>query len=66
MQGADFDGTRARALAAELRMAVGLKGRRQTTVYLRQTLRDLRDEVGDRDELDLLAAEMERLEASYG
>ena len=66
VQGADFDGTRARALAAELRMAVGLKGRRQTTVYLRQTLRDLRDEVGDRDELDLLAAEMERLEASYG
>ena len=39
---------------------------RQTTLYLRQTLRDLRDEVGDRDELDLLAAEMERLEASYG
>jgi geranylgeranyl pyrophosphate synthase len=66
VHGADTDGTRARALAAELRMAVGLKGRRQTAAYLRQALSDLRAQVGDRDELGLLEREMRRLEASYG
>ena len=65
-QGTDPDGTRARALAAALRMAVGLKGRRQTKVYLRQALDQLHDQVGDRDELAALARELERLEAAYG
>ena len=62
----DPDGTRARALSARLRMAVGLKGRRQATAYLEAALNDLRVQIGDRDELDLLAAEIERLEVSYG
>jgi len=64
--GADPDGTRARALAAELRMAVGLKGRRQTASYLRRALYELEIEVGEREELVLLAGEIERLEGSYG
>jgi geranylgeranyl pyrophosphate synthase len=63
---ADPDGTRARALAAALRMAVGLKGRRQARAYLDRALEDLRAQVGARSELALLAAEIERLEASYG
>ncbi|MBC8132941.1 MAG: polyprenyl synthetase family protein, partial [Deltaproteobacteria bacterium] len=66
VDGGDADGTKARALAAELRMAVGLKGRRQTTTYLGQALRDLRYTVGERDELGVLAGELQRLEASYG
>jgi geranylgeranyl pyrophosphate synthase len=65
-EGGDPDGTRARALAAELRIAVGMKGRRQATAYLESALRDLRQRVGDRDELGLLASEIERLEVSYG
>ena len=65
-EGGDPDGTRARALAAELRMAVGMKGRRQAAAYLEDALRDLRERVGDRDELGLLAGEIERLEVSYG
>ena len=64
--GADPDGTRARGLAAALRMAVGLKGRRQTRLYLRRALADLRGQVGSRDELTALAEELERLEAAYG
>ncbi|HEY4184471.1 MAG TPA: polyprenyl synthetase family protein, partial [Polyangia bacterium] len=63
---ADSDGTRARALAAQLRMAVGLKGRRQTTAYLQRAVRDLGAEVGDREELELLTTEIQRLEAAYG
>lgn len=62
----DPDGTRARALGAKLRMAVGLKGRRQATAYLDGSLAELRAEVGDRDELALLSAELQRLEVSYG
>jgi geranylgeranyl pyrophosphate synthase len=62
----DPDGTRARALAAELRIAVGMKGRRQAVVYLDSALRDLRERFGARDELGLLASEIERLEGSYG
>jgi len=65
-EGGDPDGTRARALAAELRMAVGMKGRRQAADYLEGALRELRERVGDRDELGLLASEIERLEVSYG
>jgi geranylgeranyl pyrophosphate synthase len=65
-EGGDPDGTRARALAAELRMAVGMKGRRQAAAYLDSALRELRERVGDRDELGLLASEIERLEGSYG
>jgi geranylgeranyl pyrophosphate synthase len=65
-EGADTDGTRARALAAALRMAVGMKGRRQTNLYLQQALCDLREQVGDRDELAALADELNRLEAAYG
>jgi len=63
---ADADGSRARALAAELRMAVGLKGRRQTSAFLKDALHELRYEVGDRTELTLLSSELQRLEASYG
>jgi len=62
----DVDQSRSRALAAELRMAVGLEGRRRTSSYLEQALGDLRDEVGERDELAMLAREIQRLEASYG
>jgi geranylgeranyl pyrophosphate synthase len=62
----DVDGTRARALAAELRIAVGMKGRRQATLYLDNALGDLRKRIGERDELGLLASEIERLETSYG
>jgi geranylgeranyl pyrophosphate synthase len=65
-EGGDPDGTRARALAAELRMAVGMKGRRQAAAYLEGALRELRERVGERDELGLLASEIERLEVSYG
>jgi hypothetical protein len=64
--GADPDRTRARALAAELRMAVGLKGRRQTAIYLQRALADLRAEVGDREELVSLTKEIQRLEVAYG
>jgi|GEM_PF-394887 len=64
--GADPDGTRARALAAALRMAVGLKGRRQTKLYLQQALGELRSHVGDREELGALARELDRLEEAYG
>ncbi len=66
IHGADPDGMRARALAAELRIAVGLKGRRETAEYLRRALGDLRAAVGEREELVLLEKEMGRLEASYG
>ena len=65
-EGGDPDGTRARALAAALRMAVGMKGRRQAADYLESALGGLREQVGERDELDLLASEIERLEVSYG
>jgi geranylgeranyl pyrophosphate synthase len=66
VEGADPDGTRARALAAALRMAVGLKGRRESKQYLQGALDELRAEVGSRDELALLAGELERMEAAYG
>ncbi|HEX4403449.1 MAG TPA: polyprenyl synthetase family protein [Polyangia bacterium] len=62
----DGDGTRARALAARLRMAVGRNGRQQAAAYLRRALDDLRVSVGARLELGLLAAEIRRLEESYG
>jgi geranylgeranyl pyrophosphate synthase len=65
-EGEDPDGTRARALAAELKMAVGMKGRRQAAAYLDNALGELRARVGERDELALLASEIERLEVSYG
>ncbi|MES1157676.1 MAG: polyprenyl synthetase family protein [Haliangium ochraceum] len=66
VDGGDGDGTRARALAAKLRMAVGLKGRRQAASYLRGALADLQAGVGDRAELALMSREIERLESSYG
>ena len=53
-------------LAAELRMAVGMKGRRQAALYLDNALGELRKKLGERDELGLLASEIERLEVSYG
>lgn len=56
----------ARALAAELRMAVGLRGRQEATWYLTNALDELRASVGDRPELGLVAAEIQRLERSYG
>lgn len=64
--GADPDETRTRALAAALRMAVGLKGRRQTRSYLERALDELRVHVGARAELGALAQELDRLEAAYG
>ena len=60
------DSALARALAAKLRMAVGLRGRQQATAYLDRALADLRRAVGDRPELKLVASEIERLERSYG
>ena len=60
------DGGRTRSLAAELRMAVGLSGRRQAAAYLQAALDDLAREVGPRSELDLVAGEIERLENAYG
>jgi geranylgeranyl pyrophosphate synthase len=66
VDGADPDGTRARALAAALRMAVGLKGRQQAQVYLQGALDELRAAVGARAELALLENELARLEAAYG
>ena len=68
-EGGDPDGTRARALAAELKMAVGMKGRRQAAAYLDNALAELRarlGEHGEREELALLASEIKRLEVSYG
>ncbi len=65
-EGGDPDGTRARALAAELKMAVGMKGRRQAALYLDNALGELRARIGAREELALLASEIERLEVSYG
>ncbi len=62
----DHEDGRARALAAELRMAVGLSGRRQAEAYLKEALDQLADAVGPRPELDLVASEIERLEATYG
>ena len=47
-------------------MAVGMKGRRQAALYLDNALGDLRRHLGERDELGLLASEIERLEVSYG
>jgi len=43
-----------------------MKGRRQATLYLDNALHDLRKRIGERDELGLLASEIERLEVSYG
>ena len=60
------DAALARALAAKLRMAVGLRGRQQATAYLHRALADLRRAVGDRPELTQVAAEIQRLEHSYG
>jgi geranylgeranyl pyrophosphate synthase len=65
-EGGDPDGTRARALAAELKMAVGMKGRRQAATYLDGALGELRARIGEREELALLASEINRLEVSYG
>jgi len=47
-------------------MAVGLKGRRQTRMYLQRALGDLREQVGEREELSALTQELDRLEAAYG
>ncbi|HEX2660752.1 MAG TPA: polyprenyl synthetase family protein [Polyangia bacterium] len=60
------DAALARALAAKLRMAVGLRGRQRASAYLDKALADLRTAVGDRPELALVASEIERLERSYG
>jgi len=57
---------RARALAAALRMAVGREGRAQAARYLATALGDLRACFGARPELAQLAAEIRRLEESYG
>jgi len=62
----DHEDGRARALAAELRMAVGLSGRRQAQAYLQAALDQLAEAVGPRPELALVASEIERLEATYG
>lgn len=62
----DADGAPARALAAELRAAVGFEGRRRASRYLEQALEDLRAAADDRPEIALVAAEIRRLEVSYG
>ena len=62
----DREDVRARGLAAELQIAVGLAGRREASAYLRAALDDLAGQVGPRPELALVAAEIERLERSYG
>lgn len=59
-------GSRERALAAALRIAVGRAGREETRRYLSAALDDLRAAVGRRPELDAVAAEIARLEVSYG
>ncbi len=56
----------ARSLAAELRMATGRAGRRQAADYLEAALNDLRGALGPRPELAFVAAEIKRLEESYG
>jgi geranylgeranyl pyrophosphate synthase len=62
----DHEDGRARAQAAELRMAVGLSGRRQAESYLQVALDQLAQAVGPRPELALVASEIQRLEATYG
>jgi geranylgeranyl pyrophosphate synthase len=66
LEGTENSGGHARALAAKLRIAVGRQGRREATRYLESALEDLRAEVGARPELGLIAAELQRLETSYG
>ena len=60
------DDLRARALAAALRMAVGREGRAQASRYLATALADLQACFGARPELASVAAELRRLEESYG
>jgi geranylgeranyl pyrophosphate synthase len=62
----DADGAPARALAAQLRDAVGFEGRRGASRYLAEALRDLRAAVDEQPEIALVASEIRRLEASYG
>jgi geranylgeranyl pyrophosphate synthase len=61
----DADGPPARALAAQLRAAVGFEGRRQASRYLERAFDDLRAAVDDRPEIALVAAEIRRLETAY-
>jgi geranylgeranyl pyrophosphate synthase len=56
----------ARGLAAQLRDAVGFEGRRRASGYLAEALDDLRAAVDERPEVALVAAEIRRLEVSYG
>jgi hypothetical protein len=65
-EASDADDGRLRALAAALRMAVGREGRAPATRYLGRALADLRAAFGPRPELAAVAAEIERLEVSYG
>jgi geranylgeranyl pyrophosphate synthase len=62
----DAEGAAARDLAARLRAAVGFEGRRRAARYLEQSLADLRRAVDDCPEIALVAAEIRRLEVSYG
>jgi hypothetical protein len=65
MESGDADGPPARALAAELREAVGFEGRRRASGYLAQALADLRAALDDRSEVEIVATEIRRLEGSY-
>jgi geranylgeranyl pyrophosphate synthase len=66
----DGDEARARALgaslAAALNLAVGPRGRRLAGAYLRAALSDLSAALGGAVDLSPLAAEIQRLEVSYG
>jgi geranylgeranyl pyrophosphate synthase len=62
----DADGAPARALAAQLREAVGFEGRRRASRYLAEALDDLRAAVDERPEIAHVASEIRRLEVSYG
>jgi hypothetical protein len=62
----DADGPAARALARRLHTAVGFEGRRRASGTLAEALGELRAAVDDRPEIALVAAEIRRLEASYG
>jgi geranylgeranyl pyrophosphate synthase len=67
-RGEDRDDTRARAVAAGLRLGVGPAGRREAHRYLADALDRLRAALGGdaRAELAQVASEIARLEVSYG
>jgi geranylgeranyl pyrophosphate synthase len=57
---------RTEPLAAELRAALGVRGRRAARVHLERAMLDLEHDLGPVSELRLVTEEIERLEAAYG